>query len=183
MQVRSLLVLGAIAPAAFPISSLAAGGAVGTGADSASLVFNWPDGHVVEYDVHFDGVLDGYALTQIADAADDDLLIDWGQFDLGAGPLYYMNIASYTGGHIGDGSSYDPARPEDWWHEWIGDGAGGWMLGSGISTDSFGDGSRLGWVFGNASAPVPEPASATLLVLAGAGLLARRRRNRPLPVQ
>ena len=155
---------------------------VGSGPNSAEVVFNFPGGFVADYNVHFSGTTaDGFSLTSAADAGDPNLSLAWTDFGASG---QFLTVATYAGGHAGDGSVFDPSRPEDWWHEWTGASpSAAWAFGNGASTDSVGDGGRFGWVFGSAAAPVPEPAAAGGLLLAGAvGLLARsgRRSRRPV---
>jgi hypothetical protein len=154
---------------------------IGSGPHAAEVVFNFPDGFVADYNVHFsDPTATGFSLTSSADAADPNLALSWTDFGASG---QFLTVASYAGGHVGDGSVFDPSRPEDWWHEWTGTSpATDWTCGNGSSTDTVGDGGRFGWVFGSAAAPVPEPAPAGGLLLAGAGGLlvrsGRRRRRR-----
>jgi hypothetical protein len=151
---------------------------VGSGPNSAEVVFNFPDGFVADYNVHFNGTTaDGFSLTSAADAGDPNLALSWTDFGASG---QFLTVAIYTGGHAGDGSVFDEARPDDWWHEWTGASpASAWTFGSGASTDTVGDGGRFGWVFGSGAAPVPEPAATGCLLLAGAaGLLQRSRRRR-----
>jgi hypothetical protein len=151
---------------------------VGSGPNAAEVVFNFPDGFVADYNVHFsDPSATGFSLTGAADAADSNLALSWTDFGSSG---QFLTVASYAGGHVGDGSVFDPSRPEDWWHEWTGASpAAAWTFGNGASTDAVGDGGRFGWVFGSAAAPVPEPTTAGVLLLAGAGgLLMRSGRRR-----
>jgi hypothetical protein len=151
---------------------------VGSGPNAAEVVFNFPDGFVADYNVHFSGAAaDGFSLTSAADAADPNLALAWTDFGASG---QFLTVASFTGGHVGDGSVFNESRPEDWWHEWYGTSpASDWTFGNGASTDTVTGGGRFGWVFGSAAAPVPEPAAAGGLLLAGAGgLLARSRRYR-----
>ena len=150
---------------------------IGSGPNSAEVVFNFPDGFVSDYNVHFSGATaDGFSLTSAADAGDSNLALSWSDFGASG---QFLTVASYAGGHVGDGSVFNEARPEDWWHEWTGASpAAAWTFGNGASTDTVADGGRFGWVFGSAAAPVPEPTVAGGLLLAGAGgLLARSRRH------
>jgi hypothetical protein len=170
----------AAAAAVFCGTARAAPLEVGSGPNSAEVVFNFPDGFVADYNVHFGGATaDGFSLTSAADAADGNLALAWSNFGSSG---QFLTVASYTGGHAGDGSVFNEARPEDWWHEWVGTSpASDWTFGNGASFDTVPSGGRFGWVFGSAAAPVPEPATAGGLLLAGAGgLLARSgRRRRP----
>lgn len=168
---------GAAAATVFCGTARAAPLDVGSGPNSAEVVFNFPDGFVADYNVHFSGAAaDGYTLTSAADASDPKLALSWTDFGASG---QFLTVASYTGGHAGDGSVFNEARPEDWWHEWYGASpASAWTFGNGASTDTVPSGGRFGWVFGSAAAPVPEPATAGGLLLAGAGgLLARSRRR------
>src|SRR5699024_9625970 len=91
-------------------------------------------------------------------------------------PNYFLGIASYSGGHIGDSSTFDfTTAPENFWHEWIDEGSG-WVFGNGASTDVLSDGDRIGWVFGLAATPVPEPASAMVVAVIGGGAMPTRGR-------
>jgi hypothetical protein len=151
---------------------------VGSGPHTAEVLFNFPDGFVADYDVHFsDPAATGFSLTSAADAGDPNLALSWTDFGASG---QFLTVATYTGGHAGDGSVFDEARPDDWWHEWTGTSpASAWTFGSGASSDTVGDGGRFGWVFGSGAAPVPEPAAAGCLLVAGAaGLLRRSRRRR-----
>ena len=156
---------------------------VGSGPHAAEVVFDFPDGFVADYNVHFsDPSATGLSLTSAADAADPNLSLAWTDFGASG---QFLTVASYAGGHVGDGSVFDASRPEDWWHEWFGTSpTAAWTFGNGASTDAVGDGGRFGWVFGSAAAPAPEPAAAGGLLLAGAGgLLWRSGRRRRLRIR
>jgi hypothetical protein len=150
---------------------------VGNGPETVELLFNWPDGFVAEYDVHFGAkpsdTIDVYDASQAA-AADPNLSLNWEYFTTFG---YSLNVASYAGGHIGDGSVYNPLEPNNYWAEWINTGAG-WTLGNGASADFVGAGDQIGWVFGSTAPPVPEPASLALLVAPAVILLAFRKRGK-----
>ena len=151
----------------------------GSGTDTVQVIFDWPDGFVAQYDVAYgaspsDTIL-VYDATQAAAAADPNLSLSWEDFgSFGE----FLNVANYTGGHIGDGSTYDPVTaPNNYWTEWFNDGSG-WEYGDGASFDSLSDNGEVGWVFGSDAEPaVPEPASIALIVLGGSALLMRRRRK------
>ena len=177
---RTLAAAGAaVAATVFCGTARAAPLDIGSGPNTAEVVFNFPDGFVADYNVHFSGATaSGFSLTSAADAGDANLALSWSDFGTSG---QFLTVASYTGGHGGDGSVFNEARPDDWWHEWTGTSpASAWTFGNGASGDTVADGGRFGWVFGSAAAPVPEPATAGGVLLAGAGgLLARsRRRNR-----
>jgi hypothetical protein len=139
---------------------------------------NWPDGFVADYLVHFGSTsastINGYDATVAADTADANLSLLWDNFGASG---FFLNTATYTGGHVGDSATFHTTlAPENWWHEWVDDGSG-WSFGNGASFDTLGDGDRIGWVFGLATTPVPEPASTVFLIgTAGCALLRRRRR-------
>jgi hypothetical protein len=162
-----------------PIFCSAAPISVGTGPDTAEVVFNWPDGFIADYDVHFGtsptSRIDGYDATQIA-LADPNLSLSWQNFPFGGiDPNYFLNIATYTGGHIGDGDTFDPVTaPDNFWAEWYSNNGSGWLFGNGASVDTLGNGDQIGWVFGSESQPIPEPATTAILIIVAALLLMRR---------
>jgi hypothetical protein len=153
---------------------------VGTGANSAYLALRFGDGFLAEYQVAFDGSLDGYALTDAADQADADLTLSWSNWGTVEVPSYFLNVASYDDGvtvHTGDDATYDfNAAPENWWHQWVDlAGSGTWVWGNGASVTTIADGDRQGWVFGTVASPTPEPATVSLFALGA--LVALRRRT------
>jgi hypothetical protein len=176
----------------FPLAAIAAGSAVslfaanaaiaapvdlGTGPASVEVLLNFPDGYVADYLVHYGdspaSTISGYDLSVAADTADSALSLTWQDF--GFGP--FLNVASYSGGHVGDGATFDSVNaPENWWHEWVDTGAG-WTFGNGATSDILNDGDRIGWVFGVATTPVPEPAIAGLAAVFGGCALLKRRRG------
>jgi hypothetical protein len=176
----------------FPLAAIAAGSAVsllaasavvaapievGTGPASVEVLLNFPDGYAADYLVHYgdsaSSTISTYDATVAADTADSGLSLTW--LDFGFGP--FLNLASYSGGHVGDGDTFDSVNaPENWWHEWL-DAGTGWTFGSGATSDILGDGDRVGWVFGVATAPVPEPAVAGLAAVFGGCALLKRRRS------
>ena len=149
----------------------------GKGADTVTVLFNWPDGFVAAYNVSYGSTpadtIDVYDATQIA-TGDPNLTLGWVD-----NPTYgeYLNVASYTGGHTGDGDTYNgTTAPNNYWAEWLNDGSG-WNYGEeGASFDTLSNGQEVGWVFGSTATPVPEPTS--LAVLGGGALLPLRRRSR-----
>jgi len=176
---RFLLILsgGLLSTASFIAGVQAAPIVVGTGVNSADVIFNWADGFIVEYDVRFDSAsLNGLQLTQLVDIADENLSLTWDDFGFGQ----YLNVATYTGGHTGSGDTYVfNTAPENFWHEWVATESSDWTFGNGAETDTFTDGSKLGWTFGTAATPVtavPEPVIGSAFVLAGMALLSRRQR-------
>ena len=182
---RSAAIAGGFALALPAASALAAPINVGSGPDSAEVLLNWPDGFVADYDVHFgsspSSTIDGYDLTQAAAAGDPNLNLQWTNYPYPDGsPDYFLNIASYPGGHIGDGGTYDYINaPNNYWAEWINDNDGtGWFYGNGASVDTLTNNEQIGWVFGSTATPVPEPAGAALLAVGGLLLLSRKFRRR-----
>jgi hypothetical protein len=154
---------------------------VGSGGDTVEVLFNWPDGFVADYNVHYGASasdqIDVYDATQDA-TADPNLSLMWENFGTPTSPNEFLNAASYTGGHIGDGSTYNSSTaPNNYWAEWINTGTG-WTYGNGASVDVVGNGNQVGWVFGNAGTPVPEPASLGTLAAGAAVFLTSRRRRR-----
>lgn len=163
-------------------SLIAAPISVGSGPDTVEVLFNWPDGFVADYDVHYGtgpaSTIDGYDATQDAAIGDSNLTLDWTNFGTATDSDYSLNVASYTGGHTGDGATYDPVNaPNNFWAEWVNIGGSGWAFGNGASDDFLGNNDQIGWVFGNDGTPVPEPAAATLLAVGAACLLKRRSRR------
>lgn len=153
---------------------------VGSGPDTVQVIFNWPDGFVADYDVEYgtgpSSTILGYTATQDC-AADPNLTLQWINYGSATDPAYFLNYASYTGGHVGDGSTYNPVTaPNNYWTEWYANG-GPWQYGNGASVDTLDNGGEIGWVFGSTATPVPEPASMAIFLGAGA-LLIRRRRER-----
>src|ERR1700722_7673117 len=133
---------------------------VGSGPDAAQVLFNWPDGFVANYDVNYtpgaSGTIDGYDATEAA-TADSNLTLNWSNFRTASDPNYFLNVASYTGGHMGNGSTYNGVTaPNNYWHEWYNNGAG-WVFGHGASVDMLNNGGEIGWVFGSNALPTSEP--------------------------
>jgi hypothetical protein len=161
-------------------SAQAAPISVGSGPATVEVIFNWADGFVVDYLVHYGAsaatTISGYDATAATDATDTGLTLNWDNFGTVIAPNYFLGIASYAGGHTGDSATFSfPDAQENFWHEWVDEGSG-WTFGGGASTDILSDGDRIGWVFGLAATPVPEPAAAALLAVAsGCALLKRRR--------
>lgn len=156
--------LAASSASAAPIS-------VGTGAESANVVLNFSDGASYEFVVSYaTATTTGEQLLRTIDTLPGFTL-----GSSGAGGSFFVTAIAYDG-HT-DGPTYVP--PEGFWHYWTKDlGQSTWtsaMIGAGTRTIDNGDSD--GWVFGSASAPVPEPASLGLAGVAVAGLLARRRRT------
>jgi hypothetical protein len=180
MSRRSLLVSAALAAVlvfATPRSLFAQPISVGTGPDMAQVYFNWPDGFAVVYDVSFgtgpSSTIDVYDLTEDC-TADPNLSLTWINYGSMADPNYFLNIASYTGGHIGDGDTYNyETAPNNYWAEWVG---APWTYGDGASEDTVSNGGQAGWVFGSPNTPVPEPTCAAALLIGGGALLMRRHR-------
>jgi autotransporter-associated beta strand protein len=142
------------------LGAFAGGISVGSGPDVVQVLFNWPDGFVADYNVGFtpgvSGTIDGYDATQGA-AADPNLTLNWTNFRTVANPNYFLNVASYTGGHIGNGATYNiNTAPNNFWHEWFNNGSG-WIFGHGASVDMLSNGGAIGWVFGSNATPVLEP--------------------------
>jgi autotransporter-associated beta strand protein len=134
--------------------------AVGSGPDDVQVLFNWSDGFVADYDVNFtlgaSGTIDGYDATQAA-TADPNLTLNWTNFRTVADPNYFLNVATYAGGHTGNGATYNSVTaPNNFWHEWFNNGSG-WIFGHGASVDLLSDGGAIGWVFGSNAMPVSEP--------------------------
>jgi autotransporter-associated beta strand protein len=133
---------------------------VGSGPDDVQVVFDWPDGFVADYGVNFtpgvSGTIDGYDATQIT-AADSNLSLNWTNFRTVADPNYFLNVATYAGGHTGNGATYNiTTAPNNFWHEWFNNGSG-WTFGHGASVDMLSNGGAIGWVFGSNAMPVSEP--------------------------
>ena len=133
---------------------------VGSGPDDVQVVFNWSDGFVADYDVNFtpgaSGTIDGYDASQAA-TADSNLTLDWTNFRTVADPNYFLNVATYAGGHTGSGATYNSVTaPNNYWHEWFNNGSG-WIFGHGASVDMLSNGGAIGWVFGSNAMPVSEP--------------------------
>jgi autotransporter-associated beta strand protein len=133
---------------------------VGSGPDVVQVLFDWPDGFVADYDVNCtlgpSGTIDGYDATEAA-TADPNLTLNWSNFGTVSEPDYFLNIASYTGGHTGNGATYNRVTaPNNYWHEWYNNG-GGWVFGHGASVDKLNNGDAIGWVFGSNATPMPEP--------------------------
>src|ERR1019366_9087769 len=180
---RSLTIAAVLFLAPFSSTSSASPTSYGTGVDTAEVVFDWPDGFIADYQVRFgsnaSSTIDVYDATQLT-GDDPNLTLNWSNFPYaGIDPNYFLNLASYTGGHIGDGSTYDPVNaPNNFWTEWFDNGSG-WAYGNGASVDTVGNGGRIGWVFAGQDTPVvPEPATASILLI-GAAILLKRRSLRP----
>jgi hypothetical protein len=173
---RALAFAGACIVALSSAPVLAAPISVGTGADTVEVLFNWPDTFVADYLVHYGtgpaSTIDGYDATQAA-LADTNLSLTWSNFGTAQDPNYFLDVATYSGGHTGDSATFDfLSAPNNFWAEWI-QQDGPWTFGGGASIDILSDGGKIGWVFGNDGVPVPEPTGAFLLV-AGAITLKRR---------
>ncbi|HEX3358291.1 MAG TPA: PEP-CTERM sorting domain-containing protein [Tepidisphaeraceae bacterium] len=181
------VLLGACLAALPSISSSAAPIPVGSGPESVEVLFNWPDGFIADYTVHYGSdsasTILGYDATQATAAGDANLSLAWLNFPFGGiDPNYFLNVATYTGGHTGDGDTFDSVNaPDNFWAQWIDQGSG-WTFGNGASVDTLSNGNRIGWVFGSEGTPVPEPVSVALLFVGGAMLLNRRSRRRIIPV-
>ena len=151
----------------------------GTGTDSAQVIFNFPDGFVADYTANFNsttGTIDGYDLTEIA-ALDPNLTLQFTNYGTAQVPNEFLNNATYFGGGTSVGYSYNSvSAPDNYWHEYLNDGAG-YVFGNGASEDTITNGGAIGWVYGSDNLPtVPEPASLSILAGGSVLLLGRRRR-------
>jgi hypothetical protein len=178
---RSLLCSAALAASVVIATSrslFAQAMSVGTGPDMVQVLFNWPDGFVADYDVYYgsgpSSTIVGYDATEDC-TADPNLSLTWTNYGTTQDPDYFLDIASYTGGHTGNGDTYNGVTaPNNYWHEWYTNG-GPWIFGDGASVDTLDNGGEIGWVFGSNATPVPEPTSCATLV--GAAVLLMRRRR------
>jgi hypothetical protein len=162
--------LGAATGGASP--ALAALVPVGTGPESAAVVVNFSDGAVGEFLVSYGtATTTGEQLLTTIDAARSDFTVTGS----GTGPSFFVQQMSYAG--HSDGPAFVP--PEGFWHYWTRSSATApWVSATvGAGSRTVDDGYQDGWVFGRATAPVPEAGVAAVGACAAAGLLALRRRR------
>ncbi len=142
---------------------------VGSGANSATLQFDFENGHTHLATVRWDGSMDGFAALQLVAAAAPGGQLDFQSFSFGK---FVTGIGVGGDYQYGEGDLWPV---ENWWHYWTAEGAGGFTEAMfGASDRTLVDGSRDAWVFGSAAAPAPVPVPGAAVVLAA--LAARRRR-------
>ncbi len=140
---------------------------VGSGENVAYSVINFGDGASYTFEVYFDGTTTGLGLFDIIQS-DCSLVTDRQNFGFGI----FINGVTFE-----EHSDIGYAGGENWWHYWTKDSEGaGWTSPLfGAADRIVPDGGFDGWVYGRATAPLPEPGSLMLLTLGG--LLLHRRRG------
>lgn len=162
----ALLVLAWAAPAAaIPIEAQ-----VGAGPDLATIVLEFSDGAQYAFEVLFDEAVatSGIDVMQTLEAGV---------------PGFSLSLLDYGFGLFVDGIGYDGHADagygggEDFWHYWTRESADQAWLSSqvGAADRLLADGAWDGWVYGTATAPLPEPGTGALVAW---GLLAVARRPR-----
>jgi hypothetical protein len=156
---------------AVPASALPIEASVGSGPDLATVVLEFEDGADFVFEVLFDdsAATTGIEVMQILEAELASFSLEVLDFGFGL----FIDAISYDGhtnGGFGGGELY--------WHYWTKDaGSDPWAFSAVGAVDRIVlDGAWEGWVYGTASAPIPEPASGLLLALGVAALCGVRRR-------
>ena len=162
MAFRTLMIL-VLAIAATTSTAFAVPVGAGTGVNTTGVYIEWQDGNVEEFELNFgsttaDSLTGGEVLLAL-DGLLTDLTLDYS--GTGTESLFVNGITYQSNSNIG----YDGG--ENWWHFWFKDPSGSWTLdwAIGASDKIVYNDYTTGWVYGRASAPVPEPATIALLAL------------------
>jgi hypothetical protein len=155
-------------------SSIAAPIEVGMGINTAGVYIEWSDGFIAEFDINFgQTTLDtttGADLMLTLDSELSDFTLAYTNWGTETQPDLFINSLAYqehVNGGFGGG--------ENWWHYWIKDAGSEWDSPMyGMSNRTIHDGDMDGWIYGRATAPIPEPATIVLLTLGGIALVRKK---------
>jgi hypothetical protein len=167
--VGAILLIGAVPAGASPIEA-----SVGTGPDLANVALEFKDGAEFVFEVRFDesAATSGLDLMLTLQAELPSFVLTLVPF--GADDFFIDGIAYDGHDNLGFGGG------EDWWHYWTRESdLDPWVPSVvGASSRLLADAGWDGWVYGNATAPLPEPGTAVLLGLGLLALATAQRRER-----
>jgi hypothetical protein len=144
--------------------------AIGLGAKSASLQFDFENGNTHLVNLRWDGTLSGFDALELMSTQATGGRLDFLSFSFGK---------FVTG--LGVGGDYQYGEGELWpvqnyWHYWTAEGDAPFEVAMfGASDRTLQDGSRDAWVFGSSAAPAKIPTPGVLTLAACAGMCRRRR--------